>query len=231
MITTTPTGPAISPLENGDRLSRAEFERRYDAMPQVKKAELIEGEVYMSSPVRIHQHSEPQLDLLTLLGIYRAFTPGVRGSDTGTTKLDVDNEHQPDAALFIDPELGGQAQIDQDDYLVGAPELAVEIASSSASIDLGKKLNVYRRTGVREYIVWRVRERALDWFILQDGQYLRQTPADGVIKSTVFPGLWIHTTALLRKDLPAAHATVQQGLASAEHQAFVLEIASKRTPT
>lgn len=64
-MVTTPKQPlTIPPLENGDRLSRAEFERRYQAMPQVKRAELIEGVVYMASPLRLKSHGEPHGDLI-----------------------------------------------------------------------------------------------------------------------------------------------------------------------
>src|SRR2546421_625978 len=91
----------IPPLENGDRLTRAEFERRYEAMPELKKAELIEGVVYVPSPVRHEQHGGPQFALSTWLGHYQAFTPGVRGSDNATVRLDLNNEPQPDEVLFI----------------------------------------------------------------------------------------------------------------------------------
>src|SRR5262245_50632332 len=86
----------IPPLEAGDRLSRAEFERRYEAMPHLKKAELIEGVVYVPSPVGLHQHAEPHFELITWLGLYKWATAGVRGADNATTRLDLDNEPQPD---------------------------------------------------------------------------------------------------------------------------------------
>jgi Putative restriction endonuclease len=153
------------PLENGDQLTRDEFERRYAAMPEVKKAELIEGVVYMGSPVRADGHGEQHLDLVTLFGVYKIATPGVRAADNATVRLDLDNEPQPDAALYVDPACGGQCRL-TDGYITNGPELVGEIASSSVSIDLGIKFHVYRRNGVREYIVWRVRDRAIDWFIL-----------------------------------------------------------------
>ncbi len=111
----------ILPLENGDRLTRAEFERRYDAMPELKKAELIEGEVYMPSPVRHGRHSHPHTRLVNWLGNYENETPGVEAGDNGSVRLDLDNEPQPDACLIIRPERGGQARISEDDYLEGAP--------------------------------------------------------------------------------------------------------------
>ena len=126
----------IPPLEAGDRLSRAEFERRYEAMPELKKAELIEGVVYMPSPVRLRRHGRPHFDLITWLGTYKAATPGVIGADNASARLDLDNEPQPDAVLFIDPAKGGQARISPDDYVEGAPELVAEVASSSVSYDL-----------------------------------------------------------------------------------------------
>src|SRR5947209_10401644 len=122
------------PLEPGDRLTREEFERRYDAMPRLKKAELIEGVVYMPSPVRHHRHSRPQFRLITWLGTYEAATPGVQGGDNGTARLDLDNEPQPDAYLFVDPDCGGQARISADDYVELAPEQVGEVAASSAKM-------------------------------------------------------------------------------------------------
>src|SRR5689334_16684531 len=147
---------AVLPLEPGDRLSRAEFERRYEAMPNLKKAELIEGVVYMPSPVRIRRHGRPNVHLCAWLGAYEAATPGVLAADNSTVRLDPDNDPQPDGLLFIDPEKGGQARISADDYLEKGPEWLGEIAASSASYDMHTKLNVYRRNGVLEYLVWRV---------------------------------------------------------------------------
>ena len=132
----------IPPLENGDRLTRAEFERRYEAMPHLKKAELIEGEVYIGSPEHHRRHSLPHLQIGCWLGSYMAATPGVEAGDNGSVRLDLDNEPQPDAFLLIEPERGGQARISADDFVEGAPELVAEISSSSVSYDLGKKLKV-----------------------------------------------------------------------------------------
>lgn len=215
----------VPPLENGDVLTRAEFERRYEAIPHLKKAELIEGVVYVPSPLRHRAHSHPHVHLVTWLGQYEASTPGVQAGANGTVRLDLDNEPQPDALLFIDPACGGQARIDADDYIAGAPELVAEVASSSASYDLHVKLRVYRRNGVREYIVWRVLEEEIDWFVLRAGQYERMPlDAAGFYKSAVFPGLWLDPAALLRGDLATVLAVVQRGLASAEHAAFVTRL-------
>ncbi len=216
---------AIPPLENGDRLSRAEFERRYDAMPGLKKAELIEGEVYMASPVRHRQHGQPHGQVLGWLVVYAASTPFVEAGGDGSIRLDLDNEPQPDGYLLITPERGGQAKISDDDYVEGAPELVAEVAASSVSYDLGKKLHVYRRNGVREYVVWRVQDREIDWFVLREGQYERLAPeGDGILRSTVFAGLWLDPTALLSGDLAKVLAVLQQGLASADHAAFAARL-------
>ncbi len=211
----------IPPLENGDRLTRPEFERRYAAMPHVKKAELIEGVVYMPSPVS-NEHAEPHFDLITWLGFYRAAAPGISGGDNGTVRLDLDNEPQPDAFLRILASHGGQARVDEDGYISGAPELAAEVARSSVSIDLHAKLNAYRRNGVREYIVWRVEDQTIDWFVLREGRYEPlAVAADGLYRSEVLPGLWLDPAALLRGDLPTVFQTVRCGLDSPEHAAFV----------
>jgi Uma2 family endonuclease len=224
------TNGAIPPLENGNRLTRAEFERRWDAMPHLKKAELIEGEVFMPSAVRYGQHSYPHSLFGTLLGIYHIETPGVQGGDNGSIRLDVDNEPQPDSFLIIRPERGGQSRISADDYIEGAPELVAVIASSSVSYDLGKKLNVYRRCGVREYIVWRVRDREIDWFVNREGSFERLAPsADGILRSTVFPGLWLDPAALVKGELALVRAVLEHGLKSPEHAEFVARL--ERTGT
>lgn len=224
--------PAVQlpPLESGDRLTRAEFERRYEAMPNLKKAELIEGVVYVPSPTRFRRHGRPHGHILTWLGVYEAATPGVEVGSESTSRLDLDNEPQPDGLLIITPECGGQVRISPDDYIEGAPELVAEIAASSVSIDLNAKLNVYRRNGVREYVVWRVLESAVDWFVLRAGQFESQSPAnDGLLRSEVFPGLWLDPAALVSGDLARVLAVVQQGLATPEHTAFVARLQAART--
>lgn len=176
----------------------------------------------MPSPVRLRRHSQPHFRLITWLGTYEAATPGVVGGDNATARLDLDNEPQPDALLLIDPARGGQARISADDYIEDAPELVAEVAASSASYDLHTKLNVYRRNGVREYLVWRVLEQQLDWFVLRSGQFqpLAANP-DGLLCSEVYPGLWLDAAALVQGDMQRVLAVVQQGLASPEHLAFV----------
>lgn len=219
------------PLVPGDRLTRDEFERRYEAMPELRKAELIEGVVYMAPPVSTEGHGVPQSKLIWWLVTYMAGTPGVEVADNATVRLDLDNEPQPDAFLRIRPEHGGQSRT-VDGYVEGAPELAVEVAASSANYDLHDKKHAYRRNGVREYIVWRVRDRAVDWFVLRGGAYEPMTPgADGLLRSEVFPGLWLDPAALLAGDLARALAVAGQGVASPEHAGFVTRLAAARKPT
>ena len=221
----------VPPLQNGDRLTRDEFERRYQAMPHVRKAELIEGEVYiMPSPVSHEFHGGPHIDAAAWVGVYRSSTPGTDAGDNTTVRLDVDNEPQPDVALFVRPEYGGRVTIDDDGYINGSPELIVEVSASRASIDLGKRLNVYRRNQVSEYVVWRVYDEQVDWFVFQAGQFVPHAPdpADGLLKSVTFPGLWLDPTALVRRDLAAVLAALARGLASPEHTAFVQQLAARR---
>jgi Uma2 family endonuclease len=209
----------IPALENGDRLTQGEFERRYDAMPDLKKAELIEGIVYMASPLRITQHGEPHAAIMTWLGVYKALTSGVQLGDNCTVRLDADNEPQPDALLRI--EVGGQSNISEDGYVEGAPELIAEVAASTVSIDIHDKFKVYRRNQVQEYIVWRFQDRELDWFRLTEGKYIMlESNSEGIIKSEVFPGLWLDKEALLGGNLAKVIKIVQQGLTTVEHQNF-----------
>ena len=218
-------GPPV--LENGDRLRRCEFERRYALRPDLKKAQLIEGIVYMPSPVSV-VHSEPHAMIQGVLLVYSAFTPGVRCYDNATVRLDLDNEPQPDVLLRIEPDRGGQSRVSGDGYIEGAPELVVEVAASSASIDLHDKLRAYQRNGVREYVVWRTVERRIDWFELVGNEY-RPLPSDddGTVHSRLFPGLRIAVPALVAGNLAEALAAVNKGIDSSEHRRFVAGLAAR----
>jgi Uma2 family endonuclease len=222
---------AIVPLlEAGDQLTRPEFERRYDAMPELKKAELIEGEVYMPSPVRLHQHGRPHADFIGWLVYYRANTPGVLVGDNVSIRLDMENEPQPDATLIIEPTYGGQARVDDEDYVVGGPEFAGEISASTASVDLHKKLRVYRRNQVKEYLVWRVLDNTFDWFIQREGNFDRlPLSASGFFQSEVFPGLWLDPVAMANGDMVKVFQVLNKGLATPEHAAFVEELARRQS--
>lgn len=216
----------LPPLENGDRLTRAEFERRYAASPQIKHAELIEGVVYVAAALRFNNHARPHANLMGWLFLYKAFTAQVELADNPTIRLDRNNNPQPDAAMFIAPQAAGQVRISSDDYLEGAPELIAEVAASSASYDLGDKKVAYLRNGVQEYVVWQRYENRLDWFVIEADEYVPLlADQDGVIRSRTFPGLWLAVDALLTGDMQQVVATVQQGLASVEHEAFVSALA------
>ncbi|MDG4552049.1 MAG: Uma2 family endonuclease [Candidatus Contendobacter sp.] len=209
-------------LENGDRLTRKEFEQRYRAMPRLRKAELIEGVVFMPSPLHFEQHAKPHALVMGWLAAYWAATPGIELADNATLRLDADNEFQPDALLRLPERAGGASRVSRDDYLEGAPELIVEVASTSASHDLHDKRKVYRRNGVREYLVWLVRERRLLWFVVEDDEYQPLQPgADGLLRSRVFAGLALNSRALLDGDLARVLADQQRCQGGEEHQRFV----------
>jgi Uma2 family endonuclease len=220
--------PAPPPLESGDRLRRAEFERRYEAMPWVKKAELVEGVVYMGSPVRQKSHGKPHSIVIGWLLTYVAATPGVDIGDNATVHLDLDNEPQPDALLRIEPEAGGHSRISEGDYIEGPPELVVEIAASSASYDLHDKLHAYRRNMIQEYVVWRIYDQQIDWWELHEGEYQPLTADEnGILHSHVFPGLCLNILALLRGDIAGVLATQQRALNHEDHAAFVARLTGK----
>lgn len=222
----------IPPLENGDRLTRKEFERRYHAMPRLKKAELIEGTVFMPSPLCFEQHAEPHALVMGWLAVYRAATPGVRCADNATLRLDADNEFQPDALLRLPEWADGQSRVSRDDYLEGAPELVVEVAATSASKDMHDKRKVYRRNGVREYLVWLVREKRILWWVLEEDEYQPLEPAaDGLLHSRTFPGLALNVPALLAGDLARVLANQQQRLGGEDHQRFVEGLRRKAIAT
>ena len=223
-----PAAERIPALDHGDRLTRREFERRYAARPDLKKAELIEGVVCMPSPVRFPDHAEPHAAIQGVLLHYGAFTPGVRVGGNATVRLDLDNEPQPDVLMRIAESAGGRSRVGDDGYVEGAPELVVEVSASTESIDLHAKLRAYLRNGVQEYVVWRTREKRIEWFELAEGEY-RPLPRDdrGVIESRVFPGLRLAADALLEGDVAGALAELDKGIHSAEHRRFVARLAAK----
>lgn len=214
----------IPPLENGDRLTRAEFERRYEAMPNVK-AELIEGVVYMSSPVRITHHAKPHSRIMGWLFNYCVETKAVDFADNATVRLDLENEPQPDGVLYIKEKFGGNSYISTDDYLEGSPELVVEIAASTASYDTTEKKKIYRRNNVKEYIIWRVNDKEIDWFAWEEGEYVSlEKDKNGVIESRFFGGLRLNVDAILKDNLAKVLSDLQKGLKSKKHKDFVKKL-------
>ena len=227
MSSTLANTRTIPKLASGDRLTRDEFERRYTAMTHVKKAELIDGEVYMPMPVSWENHGSPHAEMMFTFSMYKIHTIGVDTGDNATVRLDDDTEPQPDIAMIVRPEFGGRTSF-VDGYIEGSPELIAEISATTASIDLNRKMLAYQRNGVSEYIVWRTHDEAIDWFLLRDGLFVRQQPDEhGIHKSVAFPGLWLNATALLAPDMSAVLQTLMQGIASPEHAEFVEALRSR----
>lgn len=213
-------------LENGDRMKQPEFHRRYLAYPDDVKFELIGGIVYMASPLRYPHGTYSQM-FSVIFGLYAAATPGVEGADNVTTILGEESEPQPDLALRLLPEYGGQSHVSEDEYLRGAPELLAEIAYSSRAIDLNQKREDYQRAGVREYLVLSIEERQLHWFHFPDSSMI-QPNRQGVSRSLVFPGLWIDNAALAARDSVRLIEAARQGLVTRAHAAFVKRLQAAR---
>ncbi len=215
----------LSWLENGERMSQKEFHERYEKMPAGVKAELIGGVVYVMASPLTNRHVRGDFSLTGWLFVYSAATPGTVGQKNATTILDDLSEPQPDSALLILPSHGGQTTDGDDEYTHGAPELVVEVAWSSRSIDLSDKLRDYERAGVLEYLVRDLRGHRLIWFRRVDDQFVEVEPdAEGLYRSSTFPGLWLDSNALLSGDNAAVVATLQRGIQSAEHAVFVEEL-------
>lgn len=214
----------IPPLAAGDHLSRAEFERRYEAMPYVKKAELVEGVVYMPSPVSAH-HGRPHAIVMGWLLAYVAATPGAELFDNTSLRIDARSELQPDAMVLLDEARGGACRIERDGFVAGSPEFVVEVAASSASYDMHSKLRVYQRNGVQEYLGLLTYEQHAIWHALAGGKYAPMQPGDdGVLRSQVFPGLWLDPQKLWSNDVRGLLAVQHEGLRSLEHAEFVARL-------
>lgn len=224
--TTRSRESALPELHSGDRMTREEFHRIYEKMPDDFKAELIGGTVFVASPLGF-DHSKVHIHLGTLLGIYESATPGVDAGDNATLILGPRSEPQPDLFLRILPECGGQTKIARNRYVQGAPELIVEVAFSSRAIDLHKKREDYAQHGVCEYLVASLNDKQIFWF---DLRHDTQLPAakDGIIRVKTFPGLWIDGKATQAGNLNLMLQTLRRGMDSAEHADFVKRLAAKR---
>ena len=199
-------------LENGDHLSRQSFEDLYHEYHKYysHQAELIEGVVYMTPPVRAYQHARPHALVVAWLVAFEAKCNDgkerVMVLDNASVRLDWHNEPQPDVLLRYTQ---GQSYVDEDDYVVGPPELVVEIAASSASYDLFEKKTIYQRSGVKEYLVWQISENRLTWWHLVEGSYVALQPdTQGLIHSPSFPGLCLDQAALLQGNITKVLASL-----------------------
>jgi hypothetical protein len=220
-----PKARTLHPLVAGQRLDQPTFHERYEAMPPETQAELVGGVVYMPSPMR-RDHGGTSRIISGWLSYYQLHTPGVDGADGSTAKLDRKGEPQPDSDLRIPVELGGQSNVDANGYLVGAPELVVEISRSSRDYDLGVKKLDYERAGVREYVVVELDPNRVHWFIRRGEQFEKLPPgADGVFRSEVFPGLWLDPQALFSEDRRRLIAVLDEGLATSDHANFATQLA------
>ena len=210
----------------GQKLTREEFLRRWEAMPELKNAELIGGVVCMPSPVS-RVHGARDMLVHTWLGRYAVSTPGCEAGCNGTWLM-LDDAPQPDADLCILPECGGQSG-DEGGYCAGAPELVAEVCRSSRDYDLGPKMELYRAAGVQEYLTVILGESQVLWRRLVGGRYVLLKPhANGVVRSEVFPGLWLDPEALLANKGARVQEVLDQGLKSPEHEEFVRGLAARK---
>jgi Uma2 family endonuclease len=211
-------------------LTREEFERRYERTPGIK-AELLEGVVYVASPVT-EDHGSPHGDLSIWAGHYKVYTPGVILGDNVTVRLPTGSTSQPDVYLRISEAAGGSAKRDDEGYVAGAPELIGEISLSTLPLDRNIKQPLYQKNGVREFILWRVEDRAVDWYALRGAEY-EPLPVgqDGIVRSEVFPGLWLDIDAMIRGDMATVLRVLQRGIDLPEHAVFAQKLGQSRPST
>jgi len=215
----------VPPLVPGQRLDQPTFHERYLAMPPETRAELVDGVVHMPSWLLSYEHGNRDDSIGGWLFQYRRRTKGVSGAANATTILGPFSEVQPDRQLRILADRGGQSRI-EDGYVAGAPELIVEVAQSSRSFDLGPKKRDYERAGVLEYLVITFDPDEAFWFVRRDDRFAPLPPdPDGVLRSEVFPGLWLDPAAFFAEDFDHLFAVLDEGLATPEHAAFVAKLA------
>jgi hypothetical protein len=218
----------LPPLVAGQHLDQPTFHERYEAMPPETRAELVDGVVYMPSPMR-HDHGQESRVVAGWLDNYQRLTPGVDGGDGSTLKLDLRGEPQADHHLRIPAEVDGQSHIDAEGYVVGAPEFVAEISRSTRSFDLNAKKADYRRAGVLEYLVIELDPNRIHWFVRRGDRFEELRPGpDGIYRSEVFPGLWLDPRALFAQDRGRLYRMLRQGIRSPEHAEFAARMAPDR---
>jgi Uma2 family endonuclease len=223
-MATIETATSIPPLTSGDSLTWEEFERRWDAAPEIKFAELIGGKVYMPPPLSDF-HGGMDVEAAYFLKHYAARTRHCRVSSNATIRV-LGDAPQPDLYLRIDESAGGKSRL-VGKYVHGAPELVLEVCLSSAAYDLHEKKDLYLQAGIPEFITILLHEQEVRWHRLEGDAYVLLKEENGVIRSKEFPGLWLNTTALLKGDSAAMIATLESGLATDEHSRFVEELATR----
>lgn len=214
-------------LQPGDRLNRAEFHRRYVQSPAWLQAELVDGIVQFRPKRVTATHAHANAHIAGWLGYYEAQTPGLSGAIRPTLLIDDTSELQPDAVLRFEARSFAACRVNHDGFLTGTPEFIAEVIEGS-KYELTEKPAIYRRNGVKEYIVWRLLDKTIDWFKLEAGEFVRQQLNEGLYKSTVFPGLWLDAAALLAGQPAKVLAVLQQGLATAEHATFITNLEAAR---
>jgi len=223
-----PQRKTLPPLVHGQHLDQPTFHERYEAMPPDTRAELVGGVVYMPSPMR-GDHGKSSRFVAGWLFHYECHTSGIEGYDGSTVKLYRKGEPQPDHLLVIPADLGGQSNVDDENYLTGAPELIVEVARSSRAYDLNLKKADYERARVLEYLVVELGPDCIHWFVRRGDPFGDLSPGpDGIYRSEVFPGLWLDAGALFAQDRRRLIRVLKRGLATPEHAAFVAKLAEAR---
>jgi Uma2 family endonuclease len=223
----TRTPPDPKRLVEGQRLDQPTFHALYEAMPPGTRAELIDGVVFMPSPVG-DAHGRAQVPTIVWLSYYAEKTSGLELLDNATMILGWKSEPQPDALLRVLSERGGRTHI-EGGYVSGAPELVAEIAKATRYVDLGPKLDEYERAGVLEYVVRAIDPDELYWFSQENGTLVQRAPgSDGLHRSIAFPGLWLDPVALLNGDTRRIRAVVDLGCATSEHAEFVARLGAPR---
>jgi Uma2 family endonuclease len=180
-----------------ERLRREdELRRRFrDEMTEDTRAEFINGEVVVHSPLRF-AHNRAAERTYRLLDTYaRKRGLGHVGHEKYLVEL-TRNDVEPDVCFWA---AAKSSKFTDDQLLFPPPDLVVEVLSESTErIDRGTKFEDYAAHGVAEYWIVDADQRVLDQYVLRGGESyeLAMKAGDGTVRCVASSGAEFPVRAL-----------------------------------
>lgn len=203
IISEVANSPKIIEIFNGLKSLLEEEQKKrqhfHETVKEDQKAEFINGEVIIHSPVKF-KHAMGSDLLFTYLRVYLGKTKlGFVGHEKLMIQL-TRNDYEPDICFFLKEK---SRAFNPDQMLFPAPDFVVEVTSpSTEKTDRTIKFDDYEAHGVKEYWIIDPEKEFVEQYILEDGKYdLRVKSGNGIISSPVIDGFEIPIRAIFDEKL------------------------------